>query len=401
MAGIIDYIKWRGDISFAESPFNEVDNLIFTQLSSIDFKGIVPEDTVDPIPLHVAVRTVVDRGRASSMKLGLIVPDIIYTMAALMAESRRYGDIMLCSHVCRFDMEQEGQFSAITAIIDDETASVVFRGTDDTLLGWKEDFNLAFNSSVPSHAMSSEYLEETVTALDRRVYVCGHSKGGHLAIYSGATVPSHIQDRIIKIYSNDGPGFPLEFFKSEGYVRVSDKVVTVVPQGGFIGRIFHQDERTYRVVNSTNSGIYQHDGFSWQVMGKSFIGDRFTSECERNQKTFNAWINEMSNEDKKAFVDKFFSFLSSSGAKTLLELTDNPPQLIKAYKELSDEDKAIIKKAIRLFLVKGGQTITEKLPKLPKSSIEIPIKITVTTTSDKTENKKIKNNSSGTKEGKE
>lgn len=398
MAGIIDYIKWRGDISFKESPFNEIDNLIFTQFSSIDFKGIVPEDTADTIPLHVAVRTVVDRGRASSMKLGLIVPDIIYTMAALMAESKRYGDLMLCSHICRFDREQEGQFSAITAIIDDETVCVVFRGTDDTLLGWKEDFNLAFNSSVPSHAMSSEYLEETVTALGRRVYICGHSKGGHLAIYSSATVPSNIQDKILKIYSNDGPGFPLEFFKTEGYLRVSDRVVTVVPQGGFIGRIFHQDEKTYRIVNSTNSGIYQHDGFSWQVMGKAFIGDSFTAECERNQKTFNSWISEMSNEDKKAFVDKFFSFLGSSGAKTLLELTENPPQLIKAYKELSDDDKALIKKAIRLLLVKGGQTITERLPKLQKSSIDLPIKITVTTTSD---NKKKKNNSSETKNNQE
>lgn len=389
MSGIIDYIKWRGDISFKESPFNEVDNLIFTQFSSIDFKGIVPEDTVDPIPLHVAVRTVIDRGRAASMKLGLIVPDIIYTLAALMAESKRYGDLMLCSHVCRFDLEQEGQFSAITAIIDEKTACVVFRGTDDTLIGWKEDFNLAFNSDVPSHAMSSEYLEETVSKLNRQVYVCGHSKGGHLAIYSSATASMGIQDKILKVYSNDGPGFPIEFFKTEGYIRVSDRVVTVVPQGGFIGRIFNQDEKTYRIVRSTNSGIYQHDGFSWQVLGKSFIGDSFTAECERNQKTFNSWISEMSNEDKKAFVDKFFAFLGSSGAKTLLELTENPPQLIKAYKELSDEDKALIKKALRLLLSKGGKTISESLPKIPKSSIDIPIKITVTTTtSEESKDKK-------------
>lgn len=379
MAGIIDYIKWRGDISFSESPFNEIDNLIFTQFSSIDFRDIVSGDLNDPTPLHIAVRTVIDRGRASSMKLGLIVPDIIYTMAAMMAESRRYSDLMLCSHVCKFDQEQEGQFSAITVILDDKNACVVFRGTDDTLVGWKEDFNLAFNSSVPSHAMSSEYLEEVVAGLDRDVYVCGHSKGGHLAIYSGATVSADIQDRIIKIYSNDGPGFPLEFFKSDGYVRVSGKVVTIVPQGGFIGRIFHQDEKTYRIVKSTASGIYQHDGFSWQLIGKSFIGDTFTSECERNQKTFNAWISEMTNEDKKAFVDKFFAFLGSSGAKTLLELTQNPPQLIKAYKELSSDDKVLIKKAIRLFLTKGGQTISESLPKIPKPTIDLPIKITVTT----------------------
>ena len=393
MPGIIDYIKWRGDISFSESPFNEIDNLIFTQFASIDFRGVVSEDTTDPMPLHVAVRTVADRSRMSSMKLGLIMPGDIYTMAVMMAESRRYSDLLLCSHVCKFDTEAEGQFSATTVIMNDDEACVIFRGTDDTLIGWKEDFNLIFSTSVPSHCLSQAYLEGTVAALDRNVYVCGHSKGGHLAIYSGATVPQEIQKRIIKIYSNDGPGFPMSFFEEPGYLNIKDKVVNILPQGSFIGRAFYHDKNTYRVVNSTATGIFQHDGFTWQLIGRSFIGDSFTSECERNQKMFNSLINEMTIEDKRAFVEKLFNFLGSSGAATLTELTQNPPQLVKAYKELSPEDKVMIKNMLRLLLSKGGKTITESLPKIPKPAmpnIELPFKITVTSTpvEGKTENDK-------------
>ena len=382
MANLIDYIKWRGDITFDISPFNEIDNVIFTQLSSIDFTDVVSSDTSDPVPLHVAVRTVTDRGRAKKTKLGLIVPDIIFTMAALMAESPRYQDILLCSHVCEIDREKEYQFSATTFILSNDAACIVFRGTDDTLVGWKEDFNLAFNPQIPSHNKAVDYLTATASSLGRRIFVCGHSKGGHLSIYSATKADPKIQDRIIKVYCNDGPGFDFNFFSTEEYLRIKPKVTTIVPQGSFVGRIFHQDEDSYRVVKSDVNGLFQHDCFSWQLMKNSFTGDSFTRECERNQMTFNNWISGMSNDDKKMFVDKFFDFLGSAGATTLIELTKNPPQLIKAYKELTDTDKELMKKALRLFLVTSKKTLTDSIAKKP---LKLPIKIKITSDDNSSE----------------
>lgn len=41
MANIMDYMDWRGDLSFEADEFNEVDNLILAQLAYVDFEGIV------------------------------------------------------------------------------------------------------------------------------------------------------------------------------------------------------------------------------------------------------------------------------------------------------------------------------------------------------------------------
>ena len=213
MSNFIDYLKWRGDLSFSASPFNEVDNLIFSQLCFVDFSDIVSSAPEEQICLHMAARKTLAKLGPKSKKLGFMIPKEILDLLELLAQTPRYRNIKLFSYISRTDIDQEFQFSAISAIIDNENIVSVFRGTDDTLIGWKEDFNMILFPNIPSQKMALEYLENIHFAYpDKNLIVCGHSKGGNLAIYSSVMVNESTQKSISKVYSNDGPGFSKSFF---------------------------------------------------------------------------------------------------------------------------------------------------------------------------------------------
>ena len=58
MGTLFDYVNWRGDLTFSEAPFNEVDNLIFSLLSYLNFSGIVPKEHSDAaIPIKAAANS--------------------------------------------------------------------------------------------------------------------------------------------------------------------------------------------------------------------------------------------------------------------------------------------------------------------------------------------------------
>ena len=341
MANMIDYILWRGDLTLKQSPFNYVDSLILSQLSYVLF-----EEFEGSISLMDAAAMVF----ASKQKVteGLLVSKEDTRLLSLVARSKRFGSMMLSGYANKIDAEEEKQFAAITIYPGDATAYVSFRGTDDTLIGWKEDVNMSFIVPVPSQLESVEYLKAVCRNFTGKIRVGGHSKGGNLAVYAATFCNKSTQRRIIDIYNNDGPGFSSTIIEDERYVNVCHKIHTFVPQSSVVGMLLGHEEE-YRVVHSTQTGLFQHDPYSWEVVGTDFIYlDQVSSKSRFIDKTLKEWIMGMDDEQKKVFVNSLYEIISVTEAKTLIDLSmsgvKNARIVLKSMSNLDSETRKMISK---------------------------------------------------------
>jgi len=352
MGTLYDYMNWRGELSFTEAPFNEVDSLIFSLLSYLDLKGIVP-DAHDgaTVSLRAAANAFFSKNPdPRKISMGVIVPKNIIKVFRMAKDTRRFRNVGLKAHVNLIDIEKEMQFSATTFLVDDETTLIVYRGTDDTLVGWKEDFNMSFLPVVPAQEEAVKYL--TLAAKhspNKFLRVTGHSKGGNLAVFASVKCAPHIKKRIIKTYNMDGPGFDEDFISGADYADMRDRIHTVVPQSSVVGMLLEHEEN-YEVVKSDQVGLLQHNGFSWEVMGGSFIHlDSITGESRIIDETLKRWIAEMSPEERKAAIDSIYDSLTNTNAKTLSDLNADKRKLVKAWSAMNNESRTFVKRCIGLI----------------------------------------------------
>ena len=283
MAGtVIEYLKKYGDIPFREKPLNDVDSLALCQLSYLKFDGMVsdvrhngPSVTLQEIAKRPDVEQLFGDVRFEKENRALFEG---------LLSGRRFRNMKLNCYINLVEKEWETQFSAITFILDDGTLFLAFRGTDETIVGWKEDFNMAFLNPVPGQEYSVKYVNMVTGWLHQPFYIGGHSKGGNLAVYSAMKCAPFVRKRIQKIYSLDGPGFRPEVLKECHYNAIEDKVVKLLPHSSMIGMIFERDIH-YRVVESKNHGLLQHDPFSWLVKDDHFVdvGDIYESQKIMNE----------------------------------------------------------------------------------------------------------------------
>ena len=364
MANILDYLDWRGDLTLAERGFNEVDNLLMAELCFLDFSGIVPADFSAPAPLPEAMRAY-DRLRPQET-MGVLVPEQIPELGRKMAASRRFSDLTLCGYVSRIDEETQTQFSALTLLLPDKTAYIAFRGTDDTIVGWKEDFNLAFLPVVPAQRMAAAYLRAAAQALPSQpLRVGGHSKGGNLAVYSAVFCGESVQNQLMRVYNNDGPGFRTSLLGLPEHKNVADKITTILPESSVVGMLLEHEER-YEVVRSTQSGLWQHDGFSWQVRGERFehLPD-LTEGGKLVDKTIRTFILSLSPEQRVAFTDALFDILTCTDAGTLTDLKEGglktAAAMLKKYRTLDKPTRHALGSTLRLFMAAGAKTAASEL----------------------------------------
>ena len=269
MANLLDYLDWRGDLTLKQSPFNEVDNLILAELAFVDFNGIVPGPREGPaVVLEEAAERYLERFPAGEkIDMGVLVPDEIPDMVRKMARLPRFRSMRLGCFADRLDADNAQQFAALTVETGDGAVYCSFRGTDDTLAGWKEDFHMAYVSQIPAQKLAVEYLETVARQYPRRkLRLGGHSKGGNLAVWSGVFCRPAVQKRIQAVWSNDGPGFHDDILVLPQYRRLADRITTIVPKSSVVGMLLEHGE-DYVVVDSREQGLMQHDGFSWQVTG--------------------------------------------------------------------------------------------------------------------------------------
>ncbi len=346
MPNIFDYLEWRGDLTFEEAPVNEVDNLIFCLLSYVDLEGIVPaEPNKGRVTLrHAAAEYFFSHGDTlPDRPLGLIVPADILTLFRRMGHCRRFRDLELTGYTNTVCEVREMQFSALTIRLPGEQMFVAFRGTDDTIVGWREDFNLSHMEEVPSQRMAADYLNALDMTPDTTLFVGGHSKGGNLAVWGAVHASEEVRSRMAQIYSNDGPGFSEGTVASEAYRTLSDRIRVIVPEDSLVGLLLEHDEH-YTVVKSNRRGVYQHDGLSWEVLGSEFIrAESLSQRGIQHDTVVRERINAMTRDERKKFTQLMFSILESTGAKTLTELHQGGPKtvitMIKAFRDLSEEEQ--------------------------------------------------------------
>lgn len=323
MGSLFDYLNWRGDLSFSQSEINDVDSLIFSLISYVDFRGIVSSshENGSQIPLRTAVNAFFTKNPdPKKISLGLMVPRDILKLLRAVKETKRYRNVGVKAHVSVLDIKREMQFSATTFLLDDGCAVVAYRGTDDTIVGWKENFNMSFMEFVPAQKESVSYLEEAALNFEGDILVTGHSKGGNLAVYSAVYSRESIQNRLTRVWSNDGPGFCNKMLDNPSYIKIRPIIRTLIPQTSIVG-ILLEHEENYIVVKSRQKGAMQHDGLTWEIMGSSFVQlETVTEECKRIDRTLNGFIHAMSLEQRAEFTEAMYQLFSVDNALTLTDL---------------------------------------------------------------------------------
>lgn len=245
----------------------------------------------------------------------------------------------------------------MTYLLDESHAFVAYRGTDDTIIGWKENLNMSFMHPVPAQLEAVSYLEALADERKECFYLGGHSKGGNLAVYALAKCADEAKSRVIGAFNNDGPGFSREFIESLDYEEVRSKIRTFLPQSSIVGILLEHEEH-YEVVKSSQSGIWQHDSLSWELMGGGFIHlDDITEESKSIDKTLKMWLEEMSGEDREIFVDNLFRALDATEAKTLTDLNTDRKKIYKAWGGLDADTKSAVYKYIKLLFKERTKNI--------------------------------------------
>ena len=378
MANIHEYLIWRGDVPFTVSPFNEVDGLVLSELAYADFHGVLPEKG-GLITVEEARRLFWEKHtREEIMALDSYTKTAPFLMDEMAGKSR-FGGTVMADYYDVIDTNVDIQLAALTFYLPDGTAFVAFRGTDDTVVGWKEDFNLSYMPETEGQRRAAEYLTRHFSGQNMPIRVGGHSKGGNLAMYAAVCAEKAVRDRVIAVYNNDGPGFLKEFTETDAYREMLPRIICTVPEKAVIGTLL-SSKAFQHVVKSTASGIYQHDGFSWQVLGTRFVEvDRRSDSSMALESTLHQWLAEQSEDKRRTFVNTLFGLLESTGRATIGEIKgDIPGSLSSMWKMLESmpkEQRETVWNMISQFFAAGSDTILQEIRKALVSkigSIQLP-----------------------------
>lgn len=362
MANMMDYLDWRGDLTFEVSAFNEVDNLILAQLVYVDFEGIVPGiDSDDSIRLKDASDIFWSRNDAEEILARVSMTKSAPFVMERMAKTERFADIRLSKYVNDISNEEQSQFSVVRVTLPDDSVYVAFSGTDNTIVGWHENFNMGYLLETPGQLKAVDYLNRVVTQEQRVLRVGGHSKGGNLAVYAAVNCEPEIQKRIVDVYSNDGPGFRQEVVESEKYQKILPRIKTILPESSIVGMLLEHQE-SFEVVKSSQSGIQQHDATSWEVLGTSFVYvNQVAAQSLMVDKTMKAWLYQLDGEERQAIVDTVFSMLEEADIQTVDDFYNSKwkkvQELLKAKSKLPEETQKLFSKALKLLWSEGNKTV--------------------------------------------
>ena len=332
MSTIFDYLKEVTYDSIYDRPFKELDVLALTELTYLPFGHIVPQGDTTGIPVRLSdAMELIDR------TTDFIVSNQHLQLVDELATSKRFKNIKLLNYVDEYDPDVQKQFAAMTYRLSLDVYLVVFRGTDDTLIGWKEDFHMTYMDHVPAQKRAASYLQHVMKEFPKgRFLVAGHSKGGNLATYACTYLPDSLFERVDAIYSYDAPGLNKAIIETEGYQRTSPNIRRFVPQGSIVGMMLEVPEPTTIVKSRAFGGFAQHDAFTWEIKDYSFVTVSETSpDSQQTDLTLKQWVRETSAEERKKFFDTFFGIFLDAGITSINDLTDLK-QLAKAKEILQN-----------------------------------------------------------------
>ncbi len=330
MDNIYDYLYWRGDLSFTKVEPNEVDMAIFSILSYLDYLDDLKLDKdgklvslSELVNLMEKENLLISREGTPSFKLECL------ELLPVIASKNRYKDIKIFGYSYNFEKDNALQFAAISLLLPNKKIVISYRGTDASLIGWKEDFMMSFKKSVGAQDYGREYLEKLASIYGGTLTLVGHSKGGNIALYSALMASKETQDRISKVYSFDGPGFNEKTLQEFKKCSIKERMVTLVPQGSIIGILMQHEEPIEIVYSNKKNGITQHMPFSWQINVDKFsrIDKRDTSSLMFD-KSIRIWLEKLNEEDMEKFIDSIFESTEAVGLEHFHDLKLKPVKTI-------------------------------------------------------------------------
>ena len=364
MADLFEYLSWRADVPFSVDPFNEVDNLILSELAYADFSDIVPSDGT-AIPLSIMCEMYFETHDRQLLKKESSFLAKAPLLMDGMLNGARFQNMSACFYVNNIVPERHSQMSAITFLLDDGTMFIAFRGTDNSLTGWREDFDLSYIAETHGQELAVKYLELVASRFSYPMRVGGHSKGGNFAVFSASFCESLIQERIITVYSNDGPDFREDVIKAEGYLRVLPKVLSIIPDTSVIGLLLSSlSDR--EVIRSTATGIMQHDGFTWSVNRNRFVPAELSDTGIFINRAIDSWIDKLDDNTRRSFTQTVFSIIEATEKDSFHEIArEKLKSLTKMIGSMQNIPKDKQTELLRLagqLLQSGGQVLLEQLP---------------------------------------
>lgn len=382
---MLDYLVWRGDLTFAQSEFNEVDNLILCYLVYVNLDGIAPEMGEEAVSVRQLSETFFTRYSEKELEKDKSFIRFAPVVLKEMAQTRRFGDLLVQNYVNKVDLEKMLQFAAMEIQLGDGTTFVAYRGTDDTIVGWKEDFYLS-RGVVLAEKEAVDYLnhvgemhrrlqsetaeqkgkqkfslfsrrkkkESCEEVLVQDIRIGGHSKGGNLAIYAATYCDENIQNHIMEVYSNDGPGFMKEFLEYPGFQKICGRIRRYVPESSIIGMLLYHSVEPI-VIESSQKAVMQHDGFSWEVSGPAFVRcEGLSNFALAMDQAIRNWLEQIPQGRREAIICDLFSVLEATDAVTLTELQDggikNIRVIMKAVEAMDTDSKGVVQDLLKEIL---------------------------------------------------
>lgn len=350
MATVKEYVKYYKDYSFEETPFNDIDSLVFSILVYGDFDKIIPAEKGKYILFSDAIRLYLKK-QDEKKKYPRFIREVNHLIDWL-KDSKRYANIKMYYYIKMVDDEK--QFCAFTLRFSGMTY-VAFEGTDTSIIGWKEDFLLSSMFPVPAQRFAIEYLNRTIGLFDSNIYVGGHSKGGNLALISSMFASVRIRIKIKAIYNFDGPGLRKKEFQSVNFRRMQSKIKMFVPEDSTIGMLLLHPSN-YKVVKSGGIGLWQHDAFTWELFGSVFVLGNLTERSLNFEKSNVEFISSLDNDDRNKIIEIIFSVFEKLGIKDISQIRiPKLNQAISLVKDIKNIDSELRKKIITLIkiLIKG------------------------------------------------
>jgi hypothetical protein len=353
MGKILDYIKWRGDLGFSKDPFNDIDALILSLLSYLPLKDIVPEigihgeislkETASQFLMKFPTDKTKPINSTASSAFDSEVAELLYTAA----DCSRFADVRLSKFDENTDFVVGRQFAAVTYTFQNAEFGkmVAFRGTDNSLIGWKEDFDLAYMAEIPAQESAYTYLERTIGYFSCKYIVCGHSKGGNLAVYAGTHLKPARQRKLVKIINFDGPGFDFSVTGRAPFSRFENKVINYIPEESLVGMLL-ETVGEKKVILSSARFMIQHDAFNWEMERSNFLPGNLSSSAILLDRTLKTWLKEISLSDREQFLAAFFDLLGASEGKVIsYDPQDNMKEIkniLVKYSKLNKQTKDLL-----------------------------------------------------------
>lgn len=371
----VEYLEKYGDFSFSEKPFNEIDGLIFSQLTYIDFNGIVDKDSI--FISDASIKYISMHSDEEIEKL-IGISEKAVKLLILCAKTRRFGWCEICHYVNSISDEIDKQFSAINILLNKETNVIAFRGTDVTITGAKESAMLSYMFPVPAQIEALHYFQETAMLSGRNIITLGHSKGGCLATFAAVSCSNSLKKKIVRVIEYDAPGFPNWFFERYDYKQIKDKIQLYTPYGSIIGRLIGHDV-TPIIVDSDESGIKQHQVSSWIINDDKFV---LCDEYSYTSNFVSNYLNELAEYTDDDDLELFFNSIEQIADKIglddfydmkaidfqkAIELIDTITNIDEAQKERL---KQILKKLSTEFAKEYFSSMAKDYSKRAKGFIE-------------------------------